>query len=305
MAKAYWALAMTCIIWGTTYLVNKLGVNHIPPFLFTAVRHSIAGVCMLSYVFFVHKEKWPDFRFIRFQILLGFLLLTIGNGVGVFGLKYIDSGLSAILAATSPITIALLVHFYKPEEKISSWGWVGLLMGFAGLVIICIEKITWPLHRDDNFIGIGLTLISVLAWGIGTVVSKTRTSHHSPFMAAGFQMIFGAIPLVIGALFSEDHSGFVLDTQAVLIWIYIIILGSLVAYTAYIYALRYLPAPIVSIQSYINPIIAMNLGVIFLNEIMSTQLIVGAVMTLIGVFIINFAEQRRKKILRLKDIEAK
>ncbi len=293
--RPYIALALTCIIWGTTYLINKVGVSIIPPFLFTSVRHTISGVIMLSYIFLIRKESWPSAKFIWFQAFLGVVLLTIGNGVGVIGLKYIDSGLSAILAATSPILIALLVHFYHPSDKIGRIGWIGLMFGFAGLLLICMDKIRLPFHLDNNFIGIGLTLISVISWGAGTVISKTKPNSHSPFMAAGFQMLFGAIPLIIGALFFEDHSEFHLTSQAIGVWIYIILLGSLVAYTAYIYALKFLPAPIVSIQSYVNPVIAMNLGFFLLDEQMNTKLVTGAALTLLGVFILNYSEQKRKK----------
>ncbi|MEP7195427.1 MAG: EamA family transporter [Saprospiraceae bacterium] len=295
LSKPYFALSLTCIIWGTTYLVNKLGVGLIPPFLFTSIRHLFAGIIVLSYVFIIKKNSFPDKKYMLFQAMLGFFLLSLGNGVGVIGLKYIDSGLSAILAATSPILIALLVHFYTPHDKLGGYAWFGLFSGFIGLVIICANKIKWPMHLDSNAIGIGLTFVSVLAWGVGTVISKTREYKHSPLMAAGFQMIFGSLPLCFMSLFFEDHSQFHITTEILMVWAYIIVLGSLVAYSAYIYALKYLPAPIVSIQSYINPIIALQLGYFILGEVLNFNLLLGAFLTLLGVFIVNYSEMVRKK----------
>ncbi|NOT36239.1 MAG: EamA family transporter [Saprospiraceae bacterium] len=294
ISRPYIALTLTCIIWGTTYLVNKVGVGLIPPFLFATVRHSVAGICLLFYIFAIRKEKFPDLKYLAFQAFLGFLLLSIGNGIGVLGLKYIDSGLSAILAATSPILISFLTHIYRPSDKIGPLAWIGILLGFSGLFIICADKIKLPFELDNNAIGILFTLISIASWAIGSVISKSKHYHSSPLMAAGFQMIFASIPLGIYCGINEDISQFLLTPKIIGIWMYLIILGSLVAYTAYIYALKHLPAPIVSIQSYINPIIAMQLGVLFLNESLSAQMILGSIFTLAGVFMINYFEYKRK-----------
>ncbi len=300
--RPYIALSLTCIIWGTTYLVNKLGVQLIPPFLFAFIRHSFAGILMLSYMFLIQKEEWPDWKYLRLQIFLGFLLLSIGNGVGVIGLKYIDSGLSAILAATSPILIAMLTHFFTPSDKIGLFAWIGLIIGFSGLSLICLEKIKFPIHLDENFIGISLTLLSIAAWASGTVISKSKPSKRSPFLSAGFQMIFASIPLGIVTIATEDYSNFHLSWKVLMIWAYLIVLGSLVAYTAYIYALKFLPAPVVSIQSYINPIIAMQLGYFILKENFSKTLLLGSALTLLGVFVVNYSEQKRKiRIQKLAD----
>lgn len=294
LSRPYIALLLTCIIWGTTYLVNKLGVEVIPPFLFATVRHSVAGACLLFYIFIIRKEKFPDLKYLLFQAFLGFMLLSIGNGIGVLGLKYIDSGLSAILAATSPILISLLTHIYKPSDKIGSLAWIGILIGFLGLFVICSDKIKLPFSLDNNALGILFTLISVASWAVGSVISKSRHYTSSPLMAAGFQMIFACIPLGIYCGINEDLSQFHLTPKIIGIWTYLIVLGSLVAYTAYIYALKHLPAPIVSIQSYVNPIIAMQLGVLLLNEKISSQMIIGSVFTLLGVFMINYFEYKRK-----------
>ncbi len=295
LSKPYIALALTCIIWGTTYLVNKVGVGLIPPFLFATVRHFMAGAIMLAYLFIIRKEKLPPKEYLIFQAFLGFLLLSIGNGVGVLGLKFIDSGLSAILAATSPILICLFTIFYNPHDKIGPLAWLGILLGFFGLVIICADKIKFPFQLDNNLIGITCTLISILAWAIGSVISKSRKYTTTPLMAAGFQMLFASIPLGFYCALQEDLSNFHLDLKVIGIWSYLIILGSLTAYTAYIYALKHLPAPIVSIQSYINPIIAVQLGYIFLNEKINLSTIIGAILTLAGVFMVNYFEYKRKK----------
>ncbi|MCC6816621.1 MAG: EamA family transporter [Saprospiraceae bacterium] len=302
ISRPYIALSLTCLIWGTTYLVNKIGVSHIPAMLFATIRHLVAGIILLFYLFVIRKEKFPDKQFLLFQAVLGLLLLSIGNGIGVLGLKYIDSGLSAILAAASPIVISFLTHLYHPQDKIGKMAWLGILFGFIGLLIICSDKINLPFNFDNNFKGIFLTLISIMAWAIGSVFSKTKKFSNTPLMAAGFQMIFASIPLAAYCLMFEDYNSYRVDIKSIAIWLYVIVFGSLIAYSAYIYALKHLPAPIVSIQSYANPIIAVLLGYILLNEKLSSKIYFGGFITLIGIFLVNYFEYRRKKKSILKSI---
>ncbi len=294
-SKAYLALILTCLIWGTTYLVNKLGVTRIPPFLFTSVRQIVSGSIILLYLFLIKRMPFPSKKYLLFQMLLALLLITLGNGIGTYGLSYIDSGISAILASLSPIIIALLTIYFRPADSLNPLGWMGILLGFAGLILICFDKFTLPIGQNTTAIGLILTIISVGAWGIGSVISKTRTYTYSPLMASGFQMLFGGLPMVILCFTFEDLTNFYLTKDMFLIWLYLIVMGSLIAYSCYIYALRHLPATVVSIQSYVNPIIAIYLGYLILNEPMTHRLVYGAIFTLLGVFILNYSEYRKHK----------
>jgi len=294
-SKAYLALILTCLIWGTTYLVNKLGVTRIPPFFFTSVRQIVSGTIILVYIFLIKRAPLPSKKYILFQVLLAFLLITLGNGIGTYGLSYIDSGISAILASLSPIIIALLTIYFRPSDQLSSLGWFGIFLGFVGLIFICFDKFSWPIGQNTTAIGLILTIVSVGAWGVGSVISKTKTYPYSPLMAAGFQMFFGGLPMAFLCVSFEELSNFSLTKEMFYIWLYLIVMGSLVAYSCYIYALRHLPATVVSIQSYINPIIAMFLGYFILNEPFTYRIIYGAIFTLFGVFILNYSEYRKHK----------
>ncbi|MBK7244329.1 MAG: EamA family transporter [Saprospiraceae bacterium] len=297
LSKPYLALMLTCLIWGTTYLVNKLGVTQIPVFLFTSTRQLISGGLLLMYLFIIKKHPWPDTRYLLFQGMMALFMITLGNGIGTYGLAYIDSGVSAILAAVSPVIIALLTIYLKPDEQLNRIGWLGIITGFGGVVMICFDKLAPAANHDSTVLGFIFTLISVVAWGFGSVISKTRHFEYSPLLAAGFQMFFGGIPLAIIALFVGVPNEFHVTTNMLIIWVYLIGLGSIVAFSCYIYALKHLPATLVSIQSYINPIIAIFLGVLFLREKVSFQLIIGAVLTFIGVFLVNYSQYRRRKKL--------
>ncbi len=284
--KAYIALILVCIIWGTTYLANKLGVTHMPPLFFTSVRQLIAGIILLSYLFLIRKEVWPEKSFIFLQMILGLLLISCGNGLGIYGLQYIDSGISAIIATFSPILMAFLISISSSEHHISKWTWTGLSLGSFGIIIICVQKL--GMHPGATTVaGIMFTLLSIVAWSVGSVYSKLCPHKHSPFLSAGFQMLFGGIPVFIISLILEKPLGFKIEMNHYLIWAYTIVFGSLIAYSCFIYCLKHLPVTLVSIHNYINPILAILLGVLILDESITIWIVLGASVTLIGVYIVT------------------
>lgn len=284
--RAIAALIAVCIIWGTTYLINKLGVSSMPPLFFTSVRQLTAAIMLLAYLFFIKKLDWPDRSFIKLQLVLGLLLISGGNGLGIYGLQYIDSGISAILATFSPILIAFLLSILQKEHHISKWTWLGLGLGCFGILIICLQKI--GMHPGKaSIIGIGFTMLSIITWAFGSVYSKLKKHSYNPFLSAGFQMLFGGIPVLIISLFTEKPWTFQIETYHILIWAYAIVLGSLVAYSCFIYSLNHLPVTLVSIHTYINPIIAILLGALLLGEIINFWILIGAIVTLTGVYLVT------------------
>ena len=121
-------------------MVNKIGVSNIPPFLFAFVRQFSAGVILSFYLFILKKHSFPSKEFLRFHSIIAILLISIGNGIGTYGLQYIDSGISAILAAISPILIALLSIYLNPEDRLRPTGWIGIALGTIGLLLICSDN---------------------------------------------------------------------------------------------------------------------------------------------------------------------
>lgn len=288
--KAYIALTLVCIIWGTTYLINKLGVTSMPPLFFTSIRQLVAGIILLSLLFLIKRESWPNHSFLLLQMLLGFLLITCGNGMGIYGLRYIDSGISAIISSFTPILIAFLLSISKSSPNISTKTWVGLILGSLGIMIICFQKIgTHP--GKSSIIGILFSLAAILAWSVGSVVSNVKKHDHSPFLSAGFQMFFGGIPVFIISILTENPFSFHFDQNHFYIWAYTIILGSLIAYTCFIYCLNHLPVTLVSIHTYINPIIALFLGSLILDESLNIWIALGSIIALTGVYIVTKREQ--------------
>lgn len=294
LTKAYLALAAVCLIWGTTYLVNKLGVHSMPPLFFISVRQSIAGIVLLLYTFVFLKEKFPDWDFFKIQIPLALLMISIGNGVGILGLQYIESGVSSIIASLSPLIIAFLYSVFKVDDKISTQTWLGLVLGTIGIVLICIDRLS-GFEQDLALKGFIFTFCSVLAWSGGAVYGKLKATSHSLLMASGFQLLIGSIPIWLGTFTLERPFAHEYTLAHYGIWAYTIIFGSLIAYTCYLYCINTLPITLVSIHTYINPLLAILLGWLILNENLNLNIALGAAITLFGVYLVTNSPRRIRK----------
>ncbi len=286
------ALISVCLIWGTTYLVNKLGVESMPPFFFIGVRQSIAGILIISYLFITNKFRKPGYSFIVTQCILGFLMVSIGNGAGILGLQYIDSGISAIMSSTSPLMIALL-YASLTRSPLSSMTWTGLTLGMLGILIICLNTFHFE-TGGQSWKGFLLTSSSVIAWSIGSVISKIRNEKMDPFAASGYQLLIGSIPILIASFSTESPLTYTYHPIHFAIWAYVIVLGSIIAYSCYIYCLEHLHVSLAGLHTYINPIIAILLGALFLKETLTLSMIVGAIVTLIGVYLVSHSHFRAK-----------
>lgn len=294
LTKAYFALAAVCLIWGTTYLVNKLGVNSMPPLFFIAVRQSIAGVVLLFYSFLILREKFPGLDFFKIQIPLALLMISIGNGVGILGLQYIDSGISSIIASLSPLIIAFLYSVFKVDAKVDKITWLGLVLGTIGIVLICIDKLSSS-EQEIAMKGFLFTFCSVMAWSAGAVYGKLKATQHNLLMASGFQLLLGSIPIWWGTFTLEKPFDHRYTLAHYGIWAYTIIFGSLIAYTCYLYCINKLPITLVSIHTYINPLLAILLGWLILNEHININILLGAVITLMGVYLVTNSQKKARK----------
>lgn len=279
------ALISVCLIWGTTYLVNKLGVSAMPPFFFIGVRQFVAGILIIFFLFATGKLALPDRSFLFTQSILGLLMISVGNGVGILGLQYIDSGISAIMSSTSPLLIALLYASIS-STKISSVSWTGLILGTLGILIICLTTFHFE-TGNKSWLGFLCTSGSVIAWSVGSVYSKIRNDMYNPLEASGYQLLLGSIPILLSSFITEDPLHYTYNLTHFAIWTYVIVFGSIIAYSCYIYCLEHLPVSMAGLHTYVNPIIALFLGSLFLNEKMTFSMLIGSVITLIGVYLVS------------------
>lgn len=289
---AYIALAAICIIWGTTYLVLRVGVMHIPPFLFVGIRQVVAGALLIAFLLITKKVKIPGLRYLYHQAVAGFFLITFGNGLVAWAEMEIPSGIAAVICSMVPVIVILINLMGNKEERPNVPIIVGTALGFLGIAMIFGEDLN-ELTKPGYLFGILLIFIAVVSWAGGSVWIKKHNQQTNLFLNAGLQMFFGGLWSLIISVSFEDVTGFQWSTEAIYALIYLTLIGSLVAYSCYSYALRKLPMTIVSLYAYINPIVAVILGWVILDEKLNPTMVIAMLLTVAGIYIVNRGYQLR------------
>ncbi len=284
-AKAYLAWAAICIIWGTTYLAIKIGVTDLPPFLFAGFRWMIAGP--LFFIFLLSKKyKLPTFTDIKHLAVVGTLLLGVGNGLVVIGEQWLPSGLTSLLITTLPFWIVGIESFVPNGPKLNLKIALGLFIGFVGVSVIFSENLT-QIWKSDYFPGIVSLLIAMMAWGGGTVYSKYNKVTVHPLMGATIQMMVAGILQTSIGLSIGEWEKFYFTQESLYAFAYLTLIASIFGYGSYMYAVQHLPISFVSTYTYINPVIALFLGWLVLDEVISLQIVLGAAVIFIGVTLVR------------------
>lgn len=282
----YLALAAVCIIWGTTYLALRIAVLHFPPFLFTAIRQITAGLLLLAFMFSFAKAAMPSRSHLWRQAIGGFFMISMGNGLVAWAEMHIPSGVAAIICSLMPVLVILINVSISREERPTVPILAGVALGLAGIVLMFSEHLA-GFSKTEYIIGILFTFAAVVAWAGGSIWIKKKNTASNAFVNAGLQMFFGGLWLVPFSLVFDDMTRISLGTEVIWSMAYLILFGSLVAYASYAYALRKLPMTIVSLYAYVNPIVAVVLGWLVLNETLNVKIWISILLTLTGIYIVN------------------
>ena len=291
---AYSALAAVCIIWGTTYLALRIAVMHFPPFLFTALRQTTAGLLLLGFMFTLGKAAWPSKDHLIRQSIGGFFMLTLGNGLVAWAEMHIPSGVAAIICSLMPVLVILINLFLSRDEKPTVPIMIGVALGLIGIVMIFSEHVA-EFSKTEYIIGIALTFGAVVSWAGGSIWIKKKNTESNPFVNAGLQMFFGGLWCFPLSFLFDDLSAVSWSAEAAYSLIYLIIFGSIIAYASYSYALRKLPMTIVSLYAYVNPLVAVILGWLVLDEKLNLKIIAAFILTVAGIYIVNKGYQLRNE----------
>jgi len=283
--KGYWALAAISFFWGTTWFVSKLIVTDIPPLQMTGMRQTLAGCLMITY-YFLKGKKLPSLKELLFHLVVGFLLLSCSNGLTTWAIKYIPSFLGALIACLMPFVLIMAnVLFFK--EKVKPIVYFSLLIGFTGVAVL-LTSMSSEMHGTHFMFGIILSLISIGTWTSGTLISLKNTMKVDPFEGIGWQMLLGGIVLLISAKVAGQHVELAsIPATAWIGFLYLTLVGSILCFICYLYALKTLPMSLVSIYVYINPIVALLLGVFILNEKITSQIMIGILITFVGIYMVK------------------
>ncbi len=274
------------IIWGSTYLFNKILVEDLPPFLFAGLRFVLAGI-IIFVISLVRGKLGPiSKKQLKNSAWIGFLFLTVGNGCVVWGLQFIDSGFTALLISTQPL-ITIVFMYFIDAKPILAKSIIGVVLGMVGIYLLVNQN---ELDFGPNkWLGIGAVFIALFSWGYGSIVVSKADLPQNSFISSGYQMVIGGgMMLVVSLFLGEAVDGlFAMDARAMWSMAYLIIFGSIVAFTAFNYLLKHVSPEKVATSTYINPIVALLLGWWVLDEIITEQSIIAAIILLTGVYFIN------------------
>ena len=294
LRKAYIALAVVSFFWGTTYLAAKISAQHMPGLFVAGVRQFVAGLILVGY-FRSKGYSWPDKKSWAKITVQAVLLLCISQGLLTWALEFIDSGLAAIIAGLVPLFVALFSIVLLRFARFTPLMILGLLVGFGGIVTIFYEHFAQLVSGQYAF-GIGLALIATISWSFGTVFSSRYKPNTEIMFSVGLQMLIaGCLVLLVCGASGKYVNLMETNTEALWGLLYLILVGSLMTYSAYVYAVSKLQPTQVSIYAYINPIVAIFLGWLILRESMSLNVVTGTLITLGGVWLVNREFKKQNK----------
>ncbi len=290
--KAFLAWINVCVIWGTTYLVIRIGVQHLPPMLFAGIRWIIAGSIFI--VFMKWKGKaLPKANEVVHLAIVGLALLGLGNGLVVVSEQWIPSGLTALLLSTVPFGIVGLESLLPKGPKLNLTIIAGLIMGLLGVFLIFKGEVKYLLVVE-NRLGILGIMMAVFFWSLGSIYSKYKKVNVHPLMGASVQMLVAGTAMAIVGVSLGELPKITLEMKGFLSLAYLITVGSWVGYGSYIYAIAHLPLSLVATHAYVNPIIALFLGWLILDEELNLQIIIAAFVILVGVSIVRHGSAQLK-----------
>jgi len=287
VSLAHLAFVAVCIIWGTTYLAIRVALESVPVLLVAGLRWMSAGV-LLCGILLAMGRRLPPIRLWGPLVLLGFLMNIVGNGFVVFAQQYVASGLTAVLIATTPFWQALLERLLPNGDRFTARALIGLTIGFSGIVILVWPEMSQGGASGRAFVG-GVVAIQLacVGWVIGTSYAKRHELGNDPFPSTALQMVFSGIMLLSAATVHGDWAALSFTPRTMAAMAYLAIAGSLVAYSAYIYAIQHLRLSLVSLYAYINPMIAVALGTVLLGEPLSPRILLAAGLVLTGTWIVG------------------
>ncbi len=274
------------VIWGSTYLLNKIAVTEIPPFYVAALRFIMAGTIILIIAKFMKlKLAISKKQFINCTIA-GFLFLVYGNGVFVWALKYLDSGFAALEASTQPLFVLLLMRLID-GKKMQPKSLIGVTLGVIGMYLLVSQKEL--ITNDETLLGMFMAFTCVLAWSYGSVFVAKADLPSNFFVSTAYQMSIAGVLLIFISFLLNENWVSPIDwspkVQGALI--FLVVFGGVIAFTAFNFLLKVVSTEKASTSAYVNPIVAIILGWYVLDEAITAQTIIAACVLLTGVFFIT------------------
>ncbi|HQA48129.1 MAG TPA: EamA family transporter [Bacillota bacterium] len=290
--KVVAAYIVVCIVWGSTYLGIRIGVSDFPPELFSGIRNLVAGSIILMYAR-VKGLEFPKSRTdIRRLATVGFLLLCGSMGLISWAEQWVHSGVVSLMVASSPLMMALIETIVFKENTLGIKGWAGLLIGFGGVGFLVMSASG---TGSIDIFGSILVILAAFFWSSGSVYSKRFKAAGSVVTHIGIQMLAGGVGLTTAGLLLGEASRVRFTVKSMAAMAYLIIFGSILAYSCYIYVLGKWPSSRAGTYAYVNPLVAVTLGFLVLGEPITYHTIISMVVILGGVLMVQVSQASRQR----------
>lgn len=302
--KIVLAFVLVYVFWGSTYLGIRIAVEQIPPALMCAIRFSVAGWVMLAWCRLSGRPVRLSARQLNQFAVIGILLLMGGNLTLSYAERIVPSGLSALLVAIVPLWFLILDKLLLGDHRITTRAVAGLALGIAGVVVLLWPdlKATGALRRNELLAALTLPCGS-FSWALGSVLAKRWESQADRLSATAWQMVFAGIANFIFAVAVEDVSHVTWTRRGIGSVLYLVVCGSWIGYTAYIYLLGHVPTSKVSTYAFVNPVVAVFLGWAIEHEVVNRFILAGTVIVVISVILATSADVKRRSPEEMPRVE--
>ncbi|MEL7021431.1 MAG: EamA family transporter [Bacteroidota bacterium] len=298
--------ACTYIIWGSTYLAVKLVISEAPLFMSIGSRFFVAGLLLYLYTLLLSLPR-PTLREWGNATFLGFLFMSVGTGAVAWAVQYVDTGITALIISAEPLVILLTVWLLFGQRPLGR-SIAGVVLGIIGIMLLVSQNGIG--NAESSYYGVAAILTAMIGWAIASIYSPTADLPDNKARASSMQMLMGGgILILIGLLNGEGQQVNYMDwsLSAWSAWVFLVIFGSLIAFSAFNYLLQYLPPEQVATSTYVNPIVALFLGWWILGEVITTQSLIACAVLITRVIFVNTTKKdpqlrrlQQERILRWK-----
>ncbi|MGE5352236.1 MAG: DMT family transporter [Acidobacteriota bacterium] len=277
---------MVCLIWGSTWMAIRIGLDSVSPILSAGFRFSLASAALYLYMKYKGVKIQTDRRSIALYIILGVFSFVIPFGLSYWGQNYIPSWLAAILFAVMPFFVLIFSRMAIPQDKIQSDKIAAMIMGFLGIIIIFSKNLSWD--SGFSFWGMVAILLGAVLQAAIAVMVKKYGEHLHPLSMNFIPILICGVSLTAAGLIFEDVSAIKLDSKALISIAYLAIFGTILTFTTYYWLLKRINIILLSLTSFVTPIVAMVLGAVFMGEILTSRDLLGSSLVLIAILFANF-----------------
>ncbi len=288
-----------CLIWGSTWLAIRLGLDSLTPLISAGLRFLLASILIFSIVYIKKIELHLDSKSIKIYIFLAFFSFAIPFGLVYWAEQFVPSGLTSVMFGFFPFSVFICSWFILKGESADIFKLISVILGFIGILIIFSDSL--EIDVENHTLGLAAVLLSAIIQGSNSVAIKKWGSHLHPFSLNAIPLLIAGITMILLSFYFENTSNWEFSTKAILSISYLAVVGTIAAFTIYYWLLKQINAVILALSSFVTPIIALILGWLILNEQLSTKVLVGALFVLIGILFANF-KQLRKYHLSKKEL---